>query len=148
MGWQRIRLRHEAGGPVDGQVTQLHQAGDEAFWTSPVGNAARAKLRGDRFFQIEADDATLAAYAAVACGRRARRSKGATDLLGQIEELGWRLEHVTLWPVVGEPAGSGRGRVRGVYLFRAETTESADEQPSSVATARLRRVPSHRFDVL
>jgi hypothetical protein len=103
---------------------------DAAFWASPVGEAARAKLRGDRFFQIELDDASLTAYAENAARSGGRRARRTCDLLGQIEELGWHLEHVSWWRVDGNdataPEHPQRSRpdadqVCGVYLFHAPT---------------------------
>ena len=86
---------------------------DAAFWASPVGEAARARLRGDHFFQIELDDATLTAYAESAAvnavGRRVRRT---CDLLGQIEELGWHLEHVSWWHAGSDLHTSAEPRAR------------------------------------
>jgi len=133
---------------------------DAEFWASPVGQAARAKLRGDRFFQIELDGATLTAFAEMAApvngGRRVRRT---CDLLGQIEELGWHLEHVSWWradaddpddPVSGEgPPGpqSGSDHVRGVYLFHSVPASDAEGTMDAMAGIVERHVPMHRRDV-
>src|ERR1700750_875826 len=114
MGWQLFRDRTNGAVHRGDHRASTREDPDETFWASPVGRATRARMRGDRFFQIALDDEALAAYAEDAAhdgsGRRARR---AGDLLGQIEELGWRLEHVSWWR--GEKAGTGR--VEGVYLF-------------------------------
>jgi hypothetical protein len=131
---------------------------DAAFWASPVGCAARAKLRGDRFFQIELDDATLTAYAETATpgGRRARRT---CDLLGQIEELGWHLEHVSWWRVDphdslepgparhAAPVGPDADRVRGVYLFHAVPTNDTELTVGAGAAGGDVHAPTHRRDV-
>ena len=153
----KFRGREPGATDTLGESPVLQAADEAAFWASPVGRAARARLRGDRFFQIELDDAALAAYAETAAqhqhggeGRRARRT---CDLLGQIEELGWHLEHVSWWRV-GKAGSDGPARpdppiaavpgsdhVRGVYLFHAV---DADGQPAVVsATAPP---PSHRRD--
>lgn len=136
MGWQKTRDRR-VDTDADEEVLAALSTTDDPFWTSPVGDAARARLRGDRFFQVELDHRTLTGYAEQSgrVGRRARRSNGAADLLGQIEELGWVLEHATWWP---------GNAVRGIYLFRAAVDEPAVESPG---TAEVRHLPAHRADV-
>ena len=152
MRWQLAQDREHAAESRDAGT-------DEAFWTSPVGAAARAKLRGDHFFQIELDDATLTAYAESAArssahsaaGRRARRT---CDLLGQIEELGWHLEHVSWWGVdtidatpAPRRAPHDGDRVRGVYLFHTDPSADADVTSISGAAGSADHPPSHRREV-
>jgi hypothetical protein len=160
MGWQLFRHRGPATTNPLVEGSALQAGGDDAFWASPVGRAAHARLRGDRFFQIELDDEALAAYAETAAhqqhdeGRRARRT---CDLLGQIEELGWHLEHVSWWRVDdfgatgdGGTAGSavlttpdpGSEHVRGVYLFHAVDVDGQHAAAHAAAAP-----PSHRRDV-
>jgi len=130
--------------------------GDEAFWVSPVGQAARARLRGDRFFQIEVDDATLSEYADAPApcvtGRRARRT---CDLLGQIEDLGWHLEHVYWWQVDAPDSPEAEGaqgskpdteHVRGVYLFHALQDDDTEGHVTATASGPG-HTPTHRRDV-
>ena len=107
---------------------------EAAYWTSPVGEAAQAKQRGDRFFQTAIATATLEGYSNLAWGSgdvsKTTRARGATDVLGQIEQLGWHLEHAGF--VFIETGTSSRdkvmasgqrtstsGRVEGIYLFRS-----------------------------
>lgn len=153
MRWQLFSdHENEAADGVQGDaVTALHDS-DAAFWASPVGRAARARLRGDRFFQIELDDATLAAYAettAAVGGRRARRT---CDLLGQIEELGWHLEHVSWWRVDGSqsvedgPREPDEDHVRGVYLFHSAPIDDEDAVVPAGA-AGDGHTPTHRREV-
>jgi hypothetical protein len=152
MRWQLAQDREHAAEGRDAGT-------DVAFWTSPVGAAARARLRGDHFFQIELDGATLTAYAESAArssadsaaGRRARRT---CDLLGQIEELGWHLEHVSWWGVdTNDATPSPRrsphdgGRVRGVYLFHTDPSADADLSSISGAAGGVEHAPSHRREV-
>jgi len=125
---------------------------DAAFWASPVGTAARAKLRGDRFFQIELDDETLSAYAESAVPPPGRRARRTYDLLGQIEELGWHLEHATWWRV--DPDGPdvmtshvGVDHVRGVYLFHSLPGDDMDDAVTATATHAAVHAPTHRRDV-
>jgi hypothetical protein len=148
MAWRRHSGRREAAGDVVGDIgghlAAVPTTNEPAAGTSPVEAAARARLRGDRFFQIVVDDAALSAYAA-ATGRRARRSSGATDLLGQIEELGWSLEHVTWWRGAEE---SEAAAVRGVYLFRATIADAAEGDASGESAAPVSHLPTHRREVL
>jgi hypothetical protein len=152
MRWQLAQDREHAAEGRDAGT-------DVAFWTSPVGAAARARLRGDHFFQIELDGATLTAYAESAArssadsaaGRRARRT---CDLLGQIEELGWHLEHVSWWGVdTNDATPSPRrsphdgDRVRGVYLFHTDPSADADLTSISGAARGVEHAPSHRREV-
>jgi hypothetical protein len=152
MRWQLAQDREHAAEGRDAGT-------DVAFWTSPVGAAARARLRGDHFFQIELDGATLTAYAESAArssadsaaGRRARRT---CDLLGQIEELGWHLEHVSWWGVgTNDATPSPRrsphdgDRVRGVYLFHTDPSADADLTSISGAAGGVEHAPSHRREV-
>jgi hypothetical protein len=155
MRWQFFGEDETAEGPDEDPEVPFSDS-DVAFWASPVGKAARARLRGDRFFQIELDDATLSAYAensALAHGRRARRT---CDLLGQIEELGWHLEHVAWWRVdpngqvssdgVVQPTPSA-DQVRGIYLFHALLEEPVDSPVPTGAHVTGGHAPTHRRDV-
>lgn len=130
MGWHRMRedeLRpgDSVGGDLDARLGNAETGADRVFWASPVGQAARAKLRGDHFFQIELDDSAIAAYAESAVPGTGRRARHTYDLLGQIEELGWHLEHVAWWPIdADDPTAPLTSRVdaehvRGVYLFHS-----------------------------
>jgi hypothetical protein len=144
MAWHWLSGRRAATAHDEGHLAAV-PANDAVSWTSPVEAAARARLRGDRFFQIVVDDAALSAYAATTGGRRARRSSGATDLLGQIEELGWSLEHVTWW---GGAEAPDPAAVRGVYLFRATRAEEVDGGTARQTPAPVTHLPTHRREVL
>jgi hypothetical protein len=158
MGWQLFRDRDHGAVDRGDDPAQTDPDADEIFWASPVGRAARARMRGDRYFQIELDDATIASYAEATTheggGRRARRT---CDLLGQIEELGWRLEHVSWWRVDGNDPftnGATPGRdpgadhVKGVYLFHSAPGSDEDVSPAPGPTHSLVHPPAHRRDVL
>lgn len=102
-----------------------------AFEASPVGRARSAFERGDRFFQIELDAGALTGEASMFGPSEARISahRDESDLLGLIEDEGWRLEHAG-WVFIETgststdrllSSGEGtvtRGVVSGVYLFR------------------------------
>jgi hypothetical protein len=102
----------------------------QAYAASPAGQAAAAKARGDGFFQVEIDINRLVGTSALGSSRgRLSGAGGRPDLLGQIEDVGWRLEHVGyVFIETGSTStnralstGQGtvtRGVVRGIYLFR------------------------------
>jgi hypothetical protein len=102
-----------------------------AFAASPVGQAIAARDRGDRFYQVELTVSELSGgWSQFGSSENASRQvSGATDLLGQIEDVGWRLEHTGfVFVETGATStdrmfstGQGtvtRGDVRGIYLFR------------------------------
>jgi hypothetical protein len=113
----------------------------ESYAASPVGQAAAARQRGDAFFQVELDISVVgggsgpgSAYGQASgfgsSSNTIKRTGGRPDLLGQIEEVGWRLEHVgyvfveTGATTSNRLGGTGqgvvtRGKVVGIYLFRA-----------------------------
>jgi hypothetical protein len=156
MRWQSYGEPEDAadeGGP--GGTNGSGPDPDAAFWASPVGLAARAMLRGDRFFQIELDGDTLSEYAETAVQPHGRRARRTCDLLGQIEELGWHLEHATWWRV-DDPAASpapppdpagGADHVRGVYLFHSVPTADEDVPVHAAGSDGPAHAPTHRRDV-
>ena len=125
------------------QKTEEERAADAArkaeaaFWSSPQGKAAQAFERGDEFFQIEIPHSSITGFANAAFNSstagKIRRKLTRTDLLGQIEESGWRLEHAD-WVYIqtGQNSrdkflASGQhvvvtGEVVGIYLFRRDDT--------------------------
>jgi ribosomal protein S27E len=110
---------------------------EAAFWVSPQGKAATAFERGDEFFQIEIPHSSVTGFTNAAFNSstkgKIRRGLTRTDLLGQIEETGWRLQHAD-WVYVqtGQNSrdkflASGQhvivtGEVIGIYLFRRDDT--------------------------
>jgi hypothetical protein len=99
---QAKSLAHEA---------RRDEQAQRAYLASPVGRAEAAAQRGDRFFQVEIPHSTVTGYSSDFAlaphwdTTRTKRSETAPDLLGRIEELGWRLEHVT-WLFVQTGASS------------------------------------------
>jgi hypothetical protein len=104
------------------------------FKRSAAGKAARAFDRGDEFFQVELSHADVTGSASLLAGAARdatiERKGGATDVLGDIERAGWRLEHAN-WVFVqtGESSRekflSGQqsvitGEITGIYLFRRD----------------------------
>jgi hypothetical protein len=101
----------------------------EAFLATPVGAATAAKEAGQPFFEVQLQVGSHVGSAGFgsADGRRATSSSAAT--LGEIEKLGWRLEHAGyFFMMTGETStarvfASGEataisGATVGVYLFR------------------------------
>jgi hypothetical protein len=110
----------------------------EAFMATPVGAATVAKEEGQPFFeiQLEVGRHTGSAGFGTAEGRRTTSSSAAT--LGEIEKLGWRLEHASYYFMVTGQTSTDRmfvsgeataisGVTIGVYLFR--NTALADAAP-------------------
>lgn len=101
-----------------------------AHLASPVGRAETAYESGSGFFQLEIDVASLAGPASsFGISSNKIKSGARPDLLGQVEDVGWHLEHVGyVFIETGSTStnrvlstGQGtvtRGVVRGIYLFR------------------------------
>lgn len=100
----------------------------EEFATTPLGLATAAFENNDRFFQIELRVSELVRKIFPSRrGSEIRRSEPPADLLGQIESIGWKLEHAGfVFVETGSainPFGSinnviTKGEVTGIYLFR------------------------------
>ena len=101
----------------------------DAFLATPVGAATAAKEAGQSFFEIQLEVAghTGSAGFGSADGRRTTSSSAVT--LGEIEKLGWRLEHAGYYFVITGETSTARvlvsgdataisGVAVGVYLFR------------------------------
>lgn len=119
MRWRRTEeVREAARAEVQARRARRaetkHQAAHAA---SPIGQAEAATERGDRFLEIRE------AYSYVTGAQ-----------LGQIEDLGWRLEHVgyvfvhhgSTTTVYSSEDSSTKtdGAVQGIYLFRSTVWES------------------------
>lgn len=119
----------------DERAAEAAAKAEAAFCASPQGKATQAFKRGDLFFQTEIPHASVtgftnAAFNSATAGKIRRQSSRA-DLLGQIEEAGWHLEHAS-WVYVqtGQNSrdkfmASGQhvvvtGEVMGIYLFRRD----------------------------
>jgi len=121
---------------ADAEAAQQRQATEAAqvqaeFAASPVGRATAAFQAGARFFQIELEVSALSGGPSWfgSSDNTVSHTDGATDVLGQIEEVGWRLEHAG-WVFIETGAtstdrmfatGQGtvtQGNVTGIYLFR------------------------------
>jgi hypothetical protein len=97
---------------------------------SPIGLATTAHERGDGFFQLELDITDVGGKSSLGTSTaKVRSTGGRPDLLGQIEDIGWHLEHVGhVYVETGSTStrrmmssGEGvvtQGVVKGIYLFR------------------------------
>lgn len=103
---------------------------EQAWLASPLGMAISAKEAGNRFLEIELEvgisDRTVS-FGMADFGEY--KKSESTGLLSQIEDAGWRLEHVGYYfMITGEESrdkfiDSGqhtavKGQTMGVYLFR------------------------------
>jgi hypothetical protein len=99
------------------------------FLASPIGRATTAKEAGQEFFEIQLPVGTHAGSAGFgsADGRHSTQSSAVT--LGEIEKLGWRLEHAGYVYLVTRESSTDHfmvtgqevavsGTTMGVYLFR------------------------------
>lgn len=125
---QRVAAEREAA-----HAAAEQENARKRYLASPVGQADTARQRGDRFFQISLKESEVKGRSSdwnYSQNTTTTRVHGATDVLGQIEELGWRLEHVgyvfvETGAVDRNKAFSGGtvtrtdGYVQGTYLFRA-----------------------------
>lgn len=136
MGWGKTEEEKakEAQSKAAARATRDRERAEAAYWASPVGQADQAKREGARFFQVEIPHKSVTGYAnamwsSTGVHQRQTNYRGAPDVLGQIEDLGWRLDHAS-W-VFTETGQSSRdkflasgqqtvvtGEVIGIYLFR------------------------------
>lgn len=123
---------HEAAAKAAEREAEATAKLEAAHRASPLGQAEEARENGQTFFQLEIKISSLKGTKSAfgSSSNTLRHTGGATDLLGQIEEVGWNLEHVgyvfvetgatSTNRVLGTGQGTvTRGEVVGVYLFRA-----------------------------
>jgi hypothetical protein len=101
----------------------------QAFLASPVGAATAAMEAGETFFEVQLEVGSHVGSAGFGAidGRHTVTSSAST--LGEIEKLGWRLEHVGYFFMITGESSTARvfmsgdntavsGTTVGVYLFR------------------------------
>lgn len=116
------------------KAADREQKATEARAATPVGQAEAARARGDAFFQIEVEIGKVGGFGTTSAfgmsSNTLKRTGGKPDLLGQIEDVGWHLEHVgyvfveTGTTTSNRIGGTGqgvvtRGNIVGIYLFRS-----------------------------
>jgi len=114
---------------------QAEQQARAKYLASPVGKAEAAYKAGQMFFQLTTNISQIEGRSSDWNYGQSTQTKrlNATDTLGQIEEMGWHLEHVGyVFVETGEVArakalSSGsvtrtQGYVEGIYLFRRSSS--------------------------
>jgi hypothetical protein len=113
------------------KAEKAEQEARAKYLASPVGKAEAAYQAGQMFFQLTINISEIEGRSSDWSYSQSTQTKrfNAVDTLGQIEELGWHLEHVGyVFVETGEVArgkmmSSGsvsrtQGYVEGIYLFR------------------------------
>lgn len=100
-----------------------------AFLATPVGAATAARDAGEQFFEIQLEVGTHTGTASFGSAQGQRSTSSSAAVLGEIEQVGWRLEHAGyFYMVTGETSTKKMmvtgdetvvsGVTVGVYLFR------------------------------
>jgi hypothetical protein len=100
-----------------------------AFLATPVGAATAAKKEGLAFLEVQLEVGGHVGSAGFGSTQGRRTLASSATTLGEIEQLGWRLEHVSyIFMITGETstarvfvsgeATAVSGVTVGVYLFR------------------------------
>jgi hypothetical protein len=125
------------------------------YLASPVGKAEAAFQAGQMFFQLTINISEIEGRSSDWSYSQSTRTRrfNAVDTLGQIEEMGWHLEHVGyVFVETGEIARSKvmssgsvartQGYVEGIYLFRRSGQLLNTQSGTQQGTAE----PGHRQD--
>ena len=99
------------------------------FLATPIGAATAAKQAGQRFFEVQLEVGGHQGTAWFGSAEGRRSSASSAVVLGEIENLGWRLEHAGYYFMITGETSSARvfasgeatavsGTTIGVYLFR------------------------------
>ncbi|MCV7204658.1 hypothetical protein H7J71_21845 [Mycolicibacterium peregrinum] len=140
MAWFNLENESEMGAnKAAAAASRAAKRAEDEYWASPQGRAVLAFKRGDEFLQMDIPHSSVTGFANAAFNTTTKgtihRQLTRTDLLGQIEEAGWRLEHAD-WVYVqtGQNSrdkflASGQhvvvtGEVIGIYLFRRDDTRA------------------------
>lgn len=101
----------------------------EAFLASPVGAATAAKEAGETFFELQLRVGRHQGTAGFGSTDGRHTTASSAGILGQIEKLGWRLEHTGYYFMLTGETSTARvfasgdataisGVTIGIYLFR------------------------------
>jgi hypothetical protein len=107
----------------------------EAFLATPVGAATAAKEAGQEFFEIQLQVGSHLGTSGFGSTDGQRSTSSSAAVLGEIESVGWRLEHVGYFYMITSETSSDRmfltgqatavsGATIGVYLFRSTAPTS------------------------
>lgn len=133
MAWGKTDEQKAAERAAEAELIeeQRREAAAAEYAASPVGRALSAFTSGAQFFQIELTVSQLGGEVSFfgSSNSSVKHVGEASDVLGQIEQVGWHLEHAG-WTFIETGAtssdaifGSGQGtvtqgEVTGIYLFR------------------------------
>lgn len=133
MAWGKSDEQKEAeqASKIAYELEQKAAAQAAEFAASPLGLAIAAHENGDAFFQLQIAVSALTGMASMfgSSTNEVRNVGKPTDVLGQIEEIGWHLEHVGYVFIETGSTSTNRvmstgqgvvteGNVTGIYLFR------------------------------
>jgi len=101
----------------------------DAILATPVGAATAAKEAGQRFFEVQLEVGGHIGTAGFGSAESHRTTSSSAAILGDIEKVGWRLEHAGYFYMITSETSSDRmflsgqatavsGVTVGVYLFR------------------------------
>jgi hypothetical protein len=101
----------------------------DAFMATPLGAATVAKEAGEPFFEIQLEVGGHVGSAGFGSAEGHRTTSSSAAALGEIEKLGWRLEHAGYYFMITGETSTARvfasgeatavnGVTVGVYLFR------------------------------
>lgn len=122
---------------AEAQRAFLAERAAAAEAATPLGQAARATREGLPFLELQLEISELAGEAGMgAASANERQSTDHVQILGQVEAMGWRLEHAgyvfvetglisTDKVLVSGQATAVRGKTVGIYLFRRVATPPA-----------------------
>lgn len=115
---------------AESQAKEKAEAQHRAWLATPLGLATTAKESGNGFFEIELEIGSSKRSVSFGTADFGKHKKSDfSGLLSQIEEIGWKLEHVGYYfMITGETSrdkflASGQntavnGKTMGIYLFR------------------------------
>lgn len=125
---EATRAREDAARQERARLAEEERRRD-ALLATPLGAATAAKDEGQAFFEVQLEVGTHSGKAGFGSidGRRTTSSSAAT--LGEIERLGWHLEHASYFFMITGETSTARvfmsgeatavsGVTVGVYLFR------------------------------
>jgi hypothetical protein len=123
------QAREQAARAEQAQAAEERRKRD-AFLATPVGAATTAKEAGQQFFEVQLEVGAHMGTAGFGSADGHRTASSSAAILGDIENIGWRLEHAGYLYMITSEASSDRiflsgqatavsGVTVGVYLFRS-----------------------------
>lgn len=105
-----------------------------AYLATPVGAATAAKEAGQRFFEVQLEVGGHRGTASFGMAGGQRTTASSAEVLSQIEDIGWRLEHAGYYFMITGETSTDRvfisgeqtaisGVTVGVYLFRNSSSQ-------------------------